>query len=70
MAKISFRNWVVKFESVDLPIGDLANDIKTDSRFPKENDKEIIMRYLRNRRACKDAIETFENAWNYYLKSR
>lgn len=70
MRKLSFKSWISLFECVDFPIGDLANDIKSDKTFPKENDREVILAYLKNRHANKEVIQTFIDAWDYYLKSR
>lgn len=67
---ITFKTWLLKFECVDFPIGDLAKDVKADKSFPKENNKEAILNYLHFKRANYDAIQTFEDAWDYYLKSR
>jgi uncharacterized protein YozE (UPF0346 family) len=65
-----FRTWILHFVDVDLPIGDLASDIKNDPEFPRANKKEVILEYLRSRQAIPEAIQTFEDAWDYYLKSR
>lgn len=32
---MKFYDWILKFENVNLPIGDLARDIAKDSDFPK-----------------------------------
>lgn len=70
MNKITFKTWILKFECVDWPIGDLASDIKSDRYFPKANDKETILNHLISKNASNAAIETFNDAWDYYLKSR
>lgn len=70
MRPLSFKNWISNFKNVDLPIGDLANDIANDKIFPSTSDKQEIYSYLRKKRACNEALETFEHAWNYYIKTR
>lgn len=70
MNKNTFKAWILKFECVDLPIVDLAKDIKSDSNFPETNDKEVILNHLIDKNASSAAIETFNDAWDYYLKSR
>ena len=35
---MSFYKWLLKFEDVDLPIGDVAKHVKDDENFPKESD--------------------------------
>ena len=70
MNKITFKTWILKFECVYWPIGDLASDIKSDSHFPKANDRETILNHLISKNASNAAIETFNDAWDYYLKSR
>lgn len=66
----SFKTWILKFKNVDLPIGDLANDISHDKNFPNIANKQEIYNYLVSKHACDEAIETFEHAWEYYIKTK
>lgn len=66
----TFRTWIANFETVDLPIGDLARDISTDSDFPDDDDFELIYDHLRHKSASHAALETFVLVWNFYISSR
>lgn len=68
--KSKFVTWLENFKSVDLPIGDLANDVLSDKEFPKKSDKELILNHLRKKHACYEVIKTFEVVWDFYLKSK
>lgn len=68
---ITFREWILKFVDVDLPIGDLANDIRQDKYFPKDNKREVLYEYLVSKsQNDRNVLNTFTDAWDYYLKSR
>lgn len=70
---MDFKTWVLHFKGVDRPIGDLANDIEKDDDFPTENDKSVIRDYLERKsdfRITSKVLETFDNAWDYYLKDK
>lgn len=67
----TFKTWIVNFKGVDLPIGDLADEIAGDPDFPAEDYFGDILEYLSMR--CKNdtvIIETFVLAWSYYLSSK
>ena len=63
---MTFYDWILKFQEVDLPIGDLARDIKTDRHFPKElstwNEFENHLGI-----SSGPVYETAKNAFNYFL---
>ena len=63
---MKFKKWVVKFNEVHLPIGDLARDIMNDDAFPESNDYDAMLDYLENIHASDQAIQTFENAFAYF----
>nr|WP_304364513.1 sterile alpha motif-like domain-containing protein [Methanosarcina sp. KYL-1] len=63
-----YKDWIKKFENESSPIGDLARDIIHDKNFPKSKSKSYILRYLYNKPACKDAIDTFTKSWDLYRK--
>ncbi|MBF0709758.1 sterile alpha motif-like domain-containing protein [Gemella sp. GL1.1] len=67
---MTFKNWILEFIDVNLPIGDLAKDVNFDNNFPNTSDKEVISEYLQNQGAFKDALETFEHSWKLYSSSR
>ncbi len=67
----TFKTWITHFKNVDLPIGDLANDILKDNDFPDEDYFSEIWEHISLK--CKgdpDVLETFALAWNYYLASK
>lgn len=58
-------------KGVDLPIGDLADDISRDADFPEEDYfDEILERISTKCRHNPHTIETFVLAWGYYLASK
>lgn len=67
----TFKTWVVNFKNVDLPIGDLANDILKDENFPDEDYFGEIWDYIALKsKNNPDILETFALAWNYYSASK
>lgn len=51
-------------------LGDLAEDMKNDSRFPRgETNRGAIKHYLICCGACNDCIDTFLAAWRNYKRS-
>lgn len=67
----TFKTWIIRFRGVDLPIGDLADDIAKDESFPDEDYFLEIWEHISNK--CgqdPDILETFSLAWNYYLASK
>lgn len=70
---MDFKTWIQHFKEVDRPIGDLAKDTEKDKNFPIQNDKNVIRKYLEDEtphRSLTTVLETFDNAWDYYLKDR
>lgn len=67
----TFKTWIANFRGVDLPIGDLADDILRDDEFPEEDYFGEILEHISIKcRYDSDIIETFVLAWNYYLASK
>lgn len=63
---ISFKTWLKQYNNINKPIGDLARDIHTDNSFPKTKDKKKIEKYLNEKNAVDNALETFNSAWKQY----
>ena len=64
-----FYDFIIKKHiNRNTPLGDLARDIAEDCEFPKEGDKTTISNHLRDHRADFHCLDTFEKAWNAYLK--
>lgn len=67
----TFKTWIGNFKSVDLPIGDLANDILSDPDFPEDDDFGEIHEHICSKaRYNSIVIETFITVWNFYLASK
>ncbi|WNX84394.1 YozE family protein [Agathobaculum sp. NTUH-O15-33] len=67
----TFKTWILNFRGVDLPIGDLANDISKDPDFPEEDYfDEILSHVSQKSHNDSDVVETFVLAWSYYLASK
>lgn len=66
----TFKTWIVRFKDVDLPIGDLANDILRDSEFPDEDDFGVILEHIYDKTRDSEVIEAFALAWNFYQASK
>lgn len=61
-----FFKWAMKFDGVNSPEGDFANDMKNDFTFPVFADHEIIQDYLDRLGACDAARNVFEDLWTAY----
>ena len=63
-----FYDWCVsQYLKKDNAAGDLAQDMRSDSRFPRTiAEKSVILNYLRRRGACEAAIKTFHRVWERY----
>ena len=66
----TFKTWIANFREVDLPIGDFANDIEAVEDFPDEEQIEILIAYLVNRKCDSEQIEMFTNIWQFYKLSK
>lgn len=67
---LTFKEWIVKFSGVELPIGDLAREIERDKRFPNSIIYEEIVDYLEFEvNAAPSVMDTFERVYKYYLDS-
>lgn len=64
----TFKKWLANFESVDLPIGDLANDVKRDPRVPDSEQYDILLQYFSAKGS--HVAETFKSVWQFYLATR
>lgn len=65
---MTFKEWIIKFKDVNLPIGDLAKDINSDKHFPNTKDHDLMIEYLERSNAYHLAIETFERSYRFYLE--
>lgn len=66
----TFKKWMLKFMGVDLPIGDLAEDISRDPDFPDTDYFGDILDHLFEKcHGDPSVTETFSLAWGYYQAS-
>jgi len=64
-----FYDWALRiYVNKDNPRGDLARDMQRDADFPRTNDKKAILVHLKRAGACDAAIQTFNDAWQYYAR--
>ena len=67
----TFKTWISRFQGVDLPIGDLAEDVARDPSFPElDNFGDIYVHIESSANGDPLILETFALAWGYYLASR
>lgn len=67
---MDFVEWIAHFKDVDLPIGDMANDVLRDKFFPKSNNYGEIHAYIKYKSSeSKAVLSVFEAVWNFYLSS-
>lgn len=65
---MSFYQWLLKFEDVDLPIGKVAKQIKHDDEFPRESSNpNEIGTYLMSQ-VSDPMYESAMRALDYYKK--
>ena len=66
--KKTFYNWLMNFQSVDLPIGDLAKDTKRDEDFPKDCVKFSDLRKYYEQKSNNNTqlLQAFDAAFNLY----
>ena len=62
----SFKEWIANFKNTDTNLGDLASDILSDKNFPNSSDKNVLLGYLKSKRAHKAAIKTLAAAVDLY----
>ncbi len=68
--KMTFYDWMMaKYLSKDTPRGDLAHDMHHDADFPRDDDYDRLLRYLRYRRACTECVALFKRCWRDYQKA-
>jgi hypothetical protein len=67
---LTFKEWILKFKEVDLPIGDFAREVGRDQHFPNSIIYEEIMDHLEyDSNSSSLFIESFESIYRYYLDS-
>ena len=71
---ITFNKWILKFNGVDLPIGDLANDILNDHKFPELKSRQDIHKgfdYLKFKIGAGELeLDVFVSSYVFYWNSQ
>ena len=62
----TFKAWVKKFRGEDSPLGDLADDIAADKKFPYSTSYHSMRSHLKTSGACFEALQTFDEAYRRY----
>lgn len=73
---MNFYNFMMKnYKDAKEPKGDLARDMYADREmFPRnapgkfEGWRKVILNYLERNNACIECIDTFEDAWEEYVR--
>jgi len=64
---MEFKSWLLKFKSVDLAIGDLANDVASDNAFPSNiRSKSDLVDYLDRKHASYQAIDVAKDVYDFF----
>ena len=67
---MDFKDWIKRFEKMDTPRGDLADDIVRDRNLPTENSLQAWLDHLYVRGACPGAKAVLRSAWKRYEKEQ
>lgn len=68
---LSFKDWILKFIEVDLPIGDLARDVLRTSDFPGDNNfTDIHEHFYTKSHYDPEIMKLFIAVWNFYSVSQ
>ena len=66
---LTYKEWLLKFTGVDLPIGDIAADVAADDKFPNSKDYESIFEYLDSNSSSDSFMRVFEYTYKMYFES-
>lgn len=67
---LTFKQWLLKFIEVDLPIGDAAREINQDPNFPETKSYDVIFNYLENEARASDGwIRTYKDAFKFFKET-
>lgn len=66
---LTFKEWIIKFVGVNLPIGDIAADIAEDKDFPNVKDYQTIIEYLERHNSSDSFIRVFEYSFKMFYES-
>ncbi|MED2140225.1 YozE family protein [Bacillus thuringiensis] len=66
---LTYKEWLLKFKGVDLPIGDIAMDVELDDNFPNTKDYESIREYLETNPTSDSFMRVFEYSFKMFYES-
>lgn len=66
---LTFKEWLLKFKGVDLPIGDIAAEVELDEDFPNTKDYEILREYLEINATSDSFMRVFEYSYKMFYES-
>ncbi|MES1047204.1 hypothetical protein FOA22_22380 [Heyndrickxia oleronia] len=66
---LTYKEWLLKFTGVDLPIGDIAADVAADDNFPNTKDYESIRKYLETNPTSDSFMRVFEYTFRMFYES-
>jgi uncharacterized protein YozE (UPF0346 family) len=66
---LTFKEWLLKFSGVDLPIGDIAADVAADDNFPNTKDYQSIVDYLKSNPTSDSFMRVFEYSFKMFYES-
>lgn len=70
--QLTFSTWLASARITDDPEGDLIEDLRADrrlnGRLPPIRTLADLSGHLRNRSACREAIEAVPDVWDRYVR--
>lgn len=66
---LTYKEWLLKFTDVNLPIGDIANDVLADKNFPNTKEYKVIIEYLEESSYPDNFIRVFEYSFKMFYES-
>ncbi|MGE6379990.1 YozE family protein [Peribacillus muralis] len=66
---LTYKEWLLKFIGVDLPIGDIAVEVSADDNFPNTKDYERIHEYLESNSTSDSFMRVFEYSYKMFYES-
>ena len=66
---LTYKEWLLKFININLPIGDIAKEVSVDPNFPNVKDYESIFSYLEENHTSDSFMRVFEYSYKMYFDS-
>jgi uncharacterized protein YozE (UPF0346 family) len=64
---LSFKDWIVQYKDVDMPMGDFASDVSRDPEYPKTESYKTLSNYFASK-SLSEVSRLFEVAWKFYVE--